>query len=163
MFMKYEDLKGLIQLLTEKNISEFTMEREDSTIRIKRSASGHLGGPAPLMLFPAAPLGLASPVAELSGVSPSTPALTNLAATVGDKLHVLKSSVVGIFRELKAPNHPPLGTGSAVEAGQKMGCIEILGLMHDVESDVAGEIIEMMVHDGRRVEYGQDLFAVRPR
>lgn len=160
--MKYEDLKGLIQLLTEKNISEFTMEREDSTIKIKRSAGGHLSGPVPLMLFPSAPLGAVSPLAELSGVS-RTPPSTKLAATVGDKLHILKSSVVGIFRELKAPDHRSLGAGSAVEAGQKIGCIEILGLMHDVESDVAGEIIEKMVHDGRRVEYGQALFAVRPR
>ena len=161
--MKYEDLKGLIQLLTEKNISEFTMEREDSTIRIKRSASGHLGGPVPLMLFPAAPLGAASHLAELSGVSRSAPPSTKFVATMGDNLHILKSSVVGIFRELKAPDHPSLDAGSAVEAGQKIGCIEILGLMHDVESDVAGEIIEKMVHDGRRVEYGQALFAVRPR
>lgn len=161
--MKYEDLKGLIQLLTEKNISEFTMEHEDSTIRIKRSAKGHLGDPVPLMLFPSAPLRAINPLTELSRVSRSTPPSTKLAATVDDKLHILKSSVVGIFREPKGPDHPSLGAGSAVEAGQKIGCIEILGLMHDVESDVAGEIIEKMVHDGRRVEYGQALFAVRPR
>lgn len=162
--MKYEDLKGLIQLLTEKNISEFTMEREDSTIRIKRSASGHLGGgPGPLLLFPSASLGVAHPLAELSGVDRSTPHSTMLAATAGDKLHILKSSVVGVFRELKAPGYPYLGPGSAVKAGQKIGSIEILGLMHEVESDVTGEIIEKMVHDGRRVEYGQALFAVRPR
>jgi len=161
--MKYEDLKGLIQLLTERNISEFTMERDDSTIRIKRSANGHLGGPLSLMFLPAAPLRAASPLAELSDVSQSMPPSTQLAATAGDKPHILKSSVVGIFRELKTTDHPSLGAGSAVEAGQKIGCIEILGLMHDVESDVAGEIIEKMVHDGRRVEYGQALFAVRPR
>jgi hypothetical protein len=69
--MMYEDLRGLIQLLTEKNISEFTMEREDSTIKITRSASGHLGGPVPLMLFPSAPLRAVSALAELPGVSRS--------------------------------------------------------------------------------------------
>jgi acetyl-CoA carboxylase biotin carboxyl carrier protein len=90
-------------------------------------------------------------------------ASTTAARTREEDLHVLRSPTVGIFHESRVPGGQPfVEAGNMVEAGQITGLIEILRLMSEIASDVAGEIVEKMVSDGEPVEYGQALFAIRP-
>ncbi len=154
--MNNEDIKELISILTEKDISEFAMERIDATIRIKRStAQGYPGMPD-------------ATTQRLNSVK--TPMLSSPpphsdmpALPLKEDLHLLRSTTVGIFHDSKVPGGPPfVEPGKMVEEGQITGLIEILRLMSEIESDVSGEIVEKMVRDGEPVEYGQALFAIRP-
>jgi len=153
--MDNNDLRELISLLTEKDISEFAMERVDATIRIKRS---RVPGDAEM---PAALLSPFSPAGPSISGGPS-PFLPITALPPKEDLHILRSQTVGIFRESRVRGGPPLAeAGKMVEEGQITGLIEILRLMSEIEADVTGEIVERMVSEGEPVEYGQALFAIR--
>lgn len=156
--MNNDDLKELIGMLTEKNILEFTMERENATVRIKRDlTSTYAGTQIGVSSSP-----LSAPSDLLPGISSTSPAVDNMRPVKKD-LHFLRSKTVGIFHDSKIPGNPPYGeAGKRVKEGQITGFIEILRLMVEIESDVEGEIVEKFVSEGDPVEYGQTLFAIRP-
>ena len=86
------------------------------------------------------------------------------AAPPAQDLHIVKSPIVGTFYESPAPGAPPfLKVGDMVEAGQVLCIIEAMKLMNEIESDIAGEIVQKLVANNQGVEYGQPLFAIRPR
>jgi acetyl-CoA carboxylase biotin carboxyl carrier protein len=71
---------------------------------------------------------------------------------------------VGTFYEAPAPGAPPfVKIGDSVEAGQVLCIIEAMKLMNEIETDIAGEIVQKLVANNQAVEYGQPLFAIRPR
>jgi acetyl-CoA carboxylase biotin carboxyl carrier protein len=79
-------------------------------------------------------------------------------------LHVVKSPIVGTFYESPSPGSPAfVKIGDQVEMGQVICIVEAMKLMNEIESDAAGEIVKRLVQNGQPVEYGQALFAVRPR
>ncbi len=76
----------------------------------------------------------------------------------------MKSPIVGTFYESPSPGAPAfVKPGDQVESGQVLCIIEAMKLMNEIESDVAGEIVKRFVSSGQPVEYGQQLFSVRPR
>jgi acetyl-CoA carboxylase biotin carboxyl carrier protein len=81
-----------------------------------------------------------------------------------EKLHEVKSPIVGTFYESPAPGAPPfVQVGDQVEVGQVLCIVEAMKLMNEIEADVAGEIVKRIATSGQPVEYGQPLFAIRPR
>jgi acetyl-CoA carboxylase biotin carboxyl carrier protein len=79
-------------------------------------------------------------------------------------LHIVKSPIVGTFYESPSPGSPAfVKPGDKVEVGQVLCIVEAMKLMNEIESDAAGEIVKRFVTGGQPVEYGQKLFAVRPR
>jgi len=158
--MNQKELKELIEFLIEKDIAEFELERGDVKIRIKRAGEP---GAAPSAM-PAPPT-VAVPIA-------STPAVANSSVVASpakeatppaeDKLHVVRSPIVGTFYEAPSPGAPPfVKVGDTVEAGQVLCIVEAMKLMNEIESDVGGEIVKKLVANGQPVEYGQELFAIR--
>jgi acetyl-CoA carboxylase biotin carboxyl carrier protein len=89
------------------------------------------------------------------------------AAAVGDEeagLHIVRSPIVGTFYESSSPGSAAfVKPGDQVETGQVLCIIEAMKLMNEIESDAAGEIVKRFVVNGQPVEYGQQLFSVRPR
>ncbi|MGB7137189.1 MAG: acetyl-CoA carboxylase biotin carboxyl carrier protein, partial [Acidobacteriaceae bacterium] len=86
------------------------------------------------------------------------------AAEPEETLHVVKSPIVGTFYESPSPGSPAfVKIGDQVEVGQVLCIVEAMKLMNEIESDAAGEIVKRLVQNGQPVEYGQSLFAVRPR
>ena len=78
--------------------------------------------------------------------------------------HVIKSPIVGTFYSAPSPEADPFVTvGREVEAGQVLCIIEAMKLMNEIESDVAGEVVQIFVENGKPVEYGEPLFGIRPR
>jgi len=74
------------------------------------------------------------------------------------------SPIVGTYYESPSPGSPPFVTvGDKVEAGQVLCIVEAMKLMNEIESDMTGEIVKKLVNNGQPVEYGQDLFTIRPR
>src|SRR5207245_7727980 len=79
-------------------------------------------------------------------------------------LHTGRSPIVGTFYESPSPGSPPfVKPGDAVEVGQVLCIVEAMKLMNEIESDIAGEVIKKLVANGQPIEYGQELFVIRPK
>jgi acetyl-CoA carboxylase biotin carboxyl carrier protein len=86
------------------------------------------------------------------------------AAAEEEELHSVKSPIVGTFYEAPGPGALPfVKPGDQVAAGQVLCIIEAMKLMNEIESDASGEVVKVLVNNGQPVEYGQPLFAIRPR
>jgi acetyl-CoA carboxylase biotin carboxyl carrier protein len=166
--MNQKELKELIEFLIEKDISEFELERGDVKVRIKRGAENaptpvisHIASMPPVIPMPplGQPAAAPAPPAPTANNSASAPA-----STPGETLHEVKSPIVGTFYEAPAPGAPPfVRPGDMVNAGQVLCIIEAMKLMNEIESDASGEVVKLLVSNGQPVEYGQPLFAIRPR
>jgi acetyl-CoA carboxylase biotin carboxyl carrier protein len=166
--MNQKELKELIDFLIEKDISEFELERGDVKVRIKRGADS--SAPVIAHVTPMAPVPVAAPVQSAHSAVPSAPvpaaSHTPAAppAAVEEELHAVKSPIVGTFYEAPAPGSLPfVKPGDQVAAGQVLCIIEAMKLMNEIESDASGEVVKVLVNNGQPVEYGQPLFAIRPR
>jgi acetyl-CoA carboxylase biotin carboxyl carrier protein len=161
--MNQKELKELIDFLIEKDISEFELERGDVRVRIKRGVDAS----APPMVHAAAAVPTQTPLAHAPAHAASAPVVHPPAAeppAVEEELHQVKSPIVGTFYESPAPGALPfVKPGDQVAAGQVVCIIEAMKLMNEIESDVSGEVVKVLVNNGQPVEYGQALFAIRPR
>jgi acetyl-CoA carboxylase biotin carboxyl carrier protein len=161
--MNQKELKELIEFLIEKDIAEFELERGDVKVRIKRGGdqaiypTPHFTGP------PAAPAAAAGSPAQAStapGEAGTPPEGTPSAEE--QKLHSVRSPIVGTFYESPSPGSPPfVKVGDKVEVGQLLCIVEAMKLMNEIESDVRGEIIKKIATNGQPIEYGQELFVIR--
>ncbi len=159
--MNQKELKELIEFLIEKDIAEFELERGDVKVRIKRGGEHafHAHGEPRFFSVPAAPP--AAP--ELGGV-PVVPPAAAAEPAPEEGLHTVKSPIVGTFYEAPSPGAPPfVKVGDSVEVGQVLCIVEAMKLLNEIESDVAGEIVKKLTTNGQPIEYGQELFAIRPR
>jgi acetyl-CoA carboxylase biotin carboxyl carrier protein len=165
--MNQKELKELIEFLIEKDIAEFELERGDVKVRIKRAAepSSEVRDSRYLvtMAAPAAvPDTSVTPAAANAPAPPAAPPQPAPAAE--ENLHMVRSPIVGTFYEAPSPGAPPfVKPGDVIETGQVLCIVEAMKLMNEIESDVAGEIVKKLVANGQPIEYGQELFAVRPR
>jgi acetyl-CoA carboxylase biotin carboxyl carrier protein len=157
--MNQKELKELIEFLIEKDIAEFELERGDVKVRIKR------GQPAPVAT-PIAPVFAVSaqPVPAADVTTPAPPAsAASAAAAVEEELHTVRSPIVGTFYESPSPGSPPfVKVGDTVEAGQVLCIVEAMKLMNEIEADASGEIVKKLANNGQPIEYGQELFVIRP-
>jgi acetyl-CoA carboxylase biotin carboxyl carrier protein len=167
-----KELKELIEFLKENKIGEFDLERGDLKVRIKFAQEGggqtDLTSLARLLSAQAAPTATAPIVLpEVSAGAPAAKAAAAAETKSADEqesLHVVKSPIVGTFYESPSPGTPAfVKAGDQVEVGQILCIIEAMKLMNEIECDAAGEIVKRFVQNGQPVEYGQSLFAVRPR
>jgi acetyl-CoA carboxylase biotin carboxyl carrier protein len=156
---KLDELRELVDFLKANGIAEFEMERTDLKVRLK------FAGAAPS----AAELALARQM--LAGGGESIPSLNKAAAPAAaaaaepeETLHEVKSPIVGTFYDTPSPGSPAfVKVGDQVEVGQVLCIVEAMKLMNEIESDVAGEVVKRIATTGQPVEYGQPLFAIRPR
>jgi acetyl-CoA carboxylase biotin carboxyl carrier protein len=162
--MNQKELKELIEFLIEKDIAEFELERGDVKVKIKRAAEPtHAALPDSryFAVHPApAPVAVPAPA--------PVPAQVDLAANAAapepeESLHIVKSPIVGTFYESPSPGSPPfVKVGDPLEVGQVLCIVEAMKLMNEIECDVTGELVKKLVANGQPIEYGQELFAVRP-
>ena len=160
--MNYKEIKELIELLVDKDVAEFEMERGDVKLHIKR---GGLVAAAPVVQV-AAPAPMLVPAAASGGVPPQvTKAAAETPAVPKDDeadLHIVKSPIVGTFYESASPGAPAfVSVGDTVKDGQVLCIIEAMKLMNEIEADASGEIVKRYVNNGSPVEYGMPLFGIR--
>ena len=153
--MTNEEIKELIQLVVESGIAELELERSGDRVRIRRTVDP-----------PPAPVGVAAPgavldTAQFAQVAGAPPGASGAAPS---NEHIVKSPIVGTYYESPKPGDPAfVKVGDAVEPGQVLCIIESMKLMNEIESDVAGTVVAKLMENGRPVEYGEALFAIRPR
>jgi acetyl-CoA carboxylase biotin carboxyl carrier protein len=165
--MNQKELKELIEFLIEKDIAEFELERGDVKVRIKR------GGAHPVVQVQGEPRIFTGPAVAGNvevGVAPASVAGAVALPTAPKEtppeevLEAVKSPIVGTFYEAPSPGAPPfVKVGDTVEVGQVLCIVEAMKLLNEIESDVAGEIVKKLATNGQPIEYGQELFAIRPK
>jgi len=151
--MDVKDLKTLIKMITETDVTEFEMENADEKIVIKRGTCGQIiqmTAPAPMV----APM--AMPV--LPGAAPAAAAPV-AAPVVEDKYETINSPIVGTFYRKSSPEAPPfVEVGSVVEKGQTVCLVEAMKLFNEIEADFRCKIVEIIKDDASPVEFGEPLF-----
>ena len=165
-----KDIEKLIDLLTERQIEEFEMEKDGLRVHIRRGAPAGPRAPGSAHSPAARPPSMTSPAAASASVpgGQAGPAAAAVAAEAApseptEALHIIKSPIVGTFYSGPNPTAAPfVRAGDVVEAGRVLCIIEAMKLMNEIESEVAGEIVRVFVENGQPVEYGQPLFAVKP-
>lgn len=163
--MNQKELKELIDFLVEKDITEFELERGDLKVRVKRGSEPIV---VPVAAPAAAPVLSAPPAVPVAAAPSATPQAAPAAAPAEPAeetgLHIVKSPIVGTYYESPSPGSPPfIKVGDTVSAGQVLCIVEAMKLMNEIESDVAGEVVKILVTNNQPIEYGQSLFAIRPR
>jgi len=164
--MNQKELKDLIDFLVEKDITEFELERGDVKVRVKRGTEPvvipAVSAPAQIQVpVVAAPQPAAAPASSTTATAPPA-APAEPAEEAG--LHIVKSPIVGTYYEAPSPGSPPfIKVGDEVTVGQVLCIVEAMKLMNEIESDVAGEVVKILVTNNQPIEYGQSLFAIRPR
>jgi acetyl-CoA carboxylase biotin carboxyl carrier protein len=161
---RLDELRELVDFLKANGIAEFDMERADLKVRIKfAGAAGASAADMALAQQLIAGGGGGGNVPSMGAASAPPPAETPAAAPE-EKLHEVKSPIVGTFYDSPSPGAPAfVKVGDQVEAGQVLCIVEAMKLMNEIESDVAGEIVKRIAQTAQPVEYGQPLFAIRPR
>lgn len=159
--MTFDEIKELLRLFNESGVGELELQRGEDRLRI-RKAVAEAPAPQPTMVIPApAPTpASAPPVAPL----PPTPSAAVKPPEPEANQILVKSPIVGTFYEASAADAPPfVKVGDSVEPGQVLCIIESMKLMNEIEAELAGTIVAKLVENGRPVEYGEALYAIRPR
>ena len=149
--MNFKEIKELISIFSsESNIDELEVERSGTRVRFKRAGSSKTG---------LAEQSVGGPVAIPVDSSASD------APPVEDQgLVSVTSPIVGTFYRSPSPEADPfVGVGDTVEKGDTVCVIEAMKLMNEIEAEASGEIVSIFVENGHPVEYGERLFAIRPR
>ena len=156
--MSNDEIRELIQLVVESGIAELELQRGDNRVRIRRAmgttqeitipheAASYAGSPVNSVGAPAASLGN-----------------TGIAAADANEV-IVKSPIVGTYYEASKPGEPPfVKVGDFVEPGKVLCIIESMKLMNEIEAEISGTVVAKLMENGRAVEYGEALFAIRPR
>jgi acetyl-CoA carboxylase biotin carboxyl carrier protein len=161
--MTLQEIRELIQVVVDSGVAELEVQRGENRVRIRRSRRGAthdaiIPGDGPL----------ASGAPALSATSQPARIATSDAPISADvlcdpTLKMITSPIVGTFYEASAPGAPTfVKVGDRIEPGNVVCIIESMKLMNEIEAEIAGTIVSRLIENGKPVEYGEALFAVRP-
>lgn len=157
--MNFDDIERILELVRAHDLAEFEMESDGLKLRVRKS-----GGPAPQAL----PGTAAAPVPPPSHPPPAAqvaPVQVTYAAPAADdelELAVVKSPIVGTFYRSSEPGSAPfVDIGQRVKKDDVLCIIEAMKLMNEITSEYDGEIVSVYVENGKPVQYGERLFAIK--
>jgi acetyl-CoA carboxylase biotin carboxyl carrier protein len=165
--MTFEEIKQLLEIVREHELSEFELERDDFKIRIRRQTGSQVVtlaapvAPAAVGSLPVVVAAPAAPAAQSSTAPPTPPS--------GDdereiEFAVVKSPIVGTFYRSPEPDAASfVEVGDTVRKNQVLCIIEAMKLMNEITSEYEGEIVKCYVESGQPVQYGERLFAIRAK
>lgn len=160
--MDFKQIQELIKMVNKSNIGELTVEQKDFRVTIKQKEE-HV-----TQVVSAAPVHTAPvhmPAVQPVAASHPAPAAEKPKATesAASNLVTIKSPMIGTFYRKSSPDKPNLvEVGSDISAGQVVCIIEAMKLFNEIESEVKGKIVKVLVDDASPVEYDQPLFLVEP-
>jgi len=152
--MDLTDIRQILDLVREHDLAEFEIERDGLKVRIRKA------GQQVTLVAPATPVAAPGPVAQPAAAAVPAPSAPEPADAVD--LAIIKSPIVGTFYRAPEPGAPNfVEVGDQVRKGQVLCIIEAMKLMNDIECDTDGELTAVYVENGRAVQFGERLFAVR--
>jgi acetyl-CoA carboxylase biotin carboxyl carrier protein len=162
--MNINEIKEIIRLIDESSIDEFTYEAEDAKVKLKKSKGFNSGGTV-IQVPEQTVQEQAAHVQAKQNSTESNPQVQeqNAQESAGpDYDHEIASPMVGTFYAAPSPESDPFVTvGSKLQPGTVVCIVEAMKLFNEIESEVTGEIVEILVENGELVEYGQPLFRVK--
>ena len=157
--MDLDEIKKILDLMRENDLAEFELEQEGVKVRLRKNSAPQWNGQAPVV-----PAAYAPPPAVATSASVGEPASSPLTAASEDvDLAIIKSPIVGTFYRAPDPESKPFAeVGQMVKTGQTLCIIEAMKLMNEINAECDGEVVKVYVENGRAVQYGERLFAIRP-
>ena len=163
--MKIDEIKTIVKLMSDNDLTEFKIESEEMTLCLRRAARQQ-SAPAPVFVPAAVPAAaapaVAIPPAAVPAVQePAKAAPVSAGRTSPDPAKVIESPTVGTFYRSSAPGAEPFGkVGSHVEADTTVAVVEAMKVMNEIKAEKSGVIKEILLENGQPVEYGQPLFVL---
>jgi acetyl-CoA carboxylase biotin carboxyl carrier protein len=154
--MKAKEIQELISFLSESGLEEVNIETGDFKVSIKRSVEQHM------IAAPAMQAAAPAPVQQAPATAPVTAAPAAEAAAPSNLIEI-KSPMIGTFYRSANPESPAfIEVGSTVSVGDPVCVIEAMKLFNEIESEISGKIVKVLVDNSHPVEYDQPLFLVDP-
>ena len=151
--MDLKQIQDLVKMVNKSNISELSIEEKDIKITIKQKEDKYVTA-APVQQFQALPATAPAPFAAAPAVA---------ADPVTSNLITIKSPMIGTFYRRLSPDKPNLvDEGDEVKSGKVVCIIEAMKLFNEIESEISGKIVKVLVEDSTPVEFDQPLFLVEP-
>jgi acetyl-CoA carboxylase biotin carboxyl carrier protein len=156
--LDFEQLQALLSAVQESDISELSLKGESFELLVKRGSTTAVVLPQAL---PPAPVSLPTTASAPPAQTPSAPSA--VAPGAGESWVEITSPMVGTFYRAPAPEEPPfINVGDRIRPGQTVCIIEAMKLMNELESEVSGEVVEVLAQNGEPVEFNQPLMRIRP-
>ncbi|MFD1018704.1 acetyl-CoA carboxylase biotin carboxyl carrier protein [Thalassobacillus hwangdonensis] len=168
--MKVQEIRELIKLIDQSQIDEFSYENEGTKVSMKKAGGQVVTSVAAPQAAPQQPAPQANPeVEQPAAPAPQQPAAeqpkeerTEAPSKGADYDEEVKSPMVGTFYRSPDPDSDPfVQNGDKVKPDSVVCIVEAMKLFNEIEAEVSGEIVEILVEDGELVEYGQPLFRVK--
>jgi acetyl-CoA carboxylase biotin carboxyl carrier protein len=157
--INFTELRELIGAIAQTDIGEMTLKTEDFELMVRKESKEALATPPTLAVPALSP----APTTESSARAVPSPAPTSPAPAVDKKWVAVTSPMVGTFYGASAPDEAPfVEVGDRIGTGQTVCIIEAMKLMNEIEAELAGQVMEIVVANGEPVEYGQTLMWVDP-
>lgn len=157
-----KDLREILLTLNETDISEVILKEGDFELTIRR---GSYNTPSVVVASEAIHVPAVAPVATpTTPLSPSPAVTPSTSALPQDNKYVeITSPIVGTFYASPAPDEPPfVQVGDRIQKAQTVCIIEAMKIMNEIEAEMTGEVVEILVQNGQPVEFGQALMRVKP-
>ncbi len=160
MSMKTTEIRDLIDFISQTGLNEVDIETKDLKLKVKREPDQKVyKAGAPVITQTAMPV---APAATAPVVATPPPATKAEAPAAGNLIEI-KSPMIGTFYRTANPDTPPfVSVGDSISKGQTLCIIEAMKLFNEIESEVSGTIVKVMVDNANPVEYDQVLFLVEP-
>ena len=161
--MDIKQVQELVKIINKTNIAEISIEEEGLKITIKQKEDAHTSyvTAAPPQYYQQAPQAYPQPMQ--AAPAPSSEKVAEAAPKVADNLLTIKSPMIGTFYRSSGPDKSSLvNIGDDVDNGKVVCIIEAMKLFNEIESEVKGKIVKILVEDASPVEYDQPLFLVEP-
>jgi len=159
---KIQEVRELIKLIDSSNIDEFEYKKDGTTIKMKKRGNEVVTMQTPVtkqVVQPVAPVEVETTVAA---AQVEVPKQEEKKAVQDENLHKITSPMVGTFYSSSSPDTPAyVSVGDRVSKDSIVCIVEAMKLFNEIDADVDGEIVEILVNNGQLVEYGQPLFLVK--
>ena len=158
--MDFSDIERILALVRDHDLAEFELERDGLKVRVRKAGAPTFhAGPMPMVAAPAMP---ASGPAALPAAGASLSSAGRAEEVESLELAVVKSPIVGTFYRAPEPGAPSfVEIGQRVKKDQVLCIIEAMKLMNEITSEYDGEIVSAYVENGKPVQYGERLFAIK--
>lgn len=157
--MDFKDIKKIVELMDEHGLSQFKLEQDETKLELKKGGDADLSAISQLMAAAPAPIA-AAPAAAPAALPAAAPATDSGGLPAGTE--EITSPMVGTFYTASAPDADAfVKVGDKVSAETTVCIVEAMKVMNEIQAEISGEILEILVENGTAVQFGEPLFRVK--